>query len=356
MQRSVHRLAFSVLAWLVAAGGCTDSSPDPKTLREAAEAKQRLFGAALSSSNLNLDPVYAQVAGREFDYATPESEMNWDPTETSPGTFNFAAADQVVAFAAANGMQVKGHTLVWHHSLPAWVSNLTTAGDLRAAMTNHIQNVVGHYAGSVVAWDVVDEALTDTTPTTYRDTIFSSLLGETYIDEAFQLAHAADPNALLFYNESDIDWSSDKLDATVALMQRLLAAGVPVSGVGFETHVPGQGAPTGGDLAAALKRITDLGLLVNLSELDVRVGQVSVDLSYKFEVQRSRYHELVAACVQNPQCMSVTTWGVTDAHTWLDDQTQWSWAGDGPHYPLLFNADGTKKPAYAGTLLALLGQ
>jgi endo-1,4-beta-xylanase len=354
---------FLVFPWLVATATCgsADNPPSAKTPREAAESGGRLFGAALNSAYLSSDAVYAQLAGSEFDYVTPEWEMKWDPTERSPGVFNFSQADQVVSFATAHGMQIKGHTLVWHYSLPAWVSKLTTADDLRAAMTNHIQNVVGYYAGRLKAWDVVNEALTDTTPTTYQSSVFYQLLGETYIDEAFRAARAAadaagDPNVLLFYNESNIDWSSDKLDAAVALVKRLLAANVPIDGVGFEMHVSGDGPPTGGTLAAALKRFTDLGLWVNLSELDVRMGTVAGDQDAKFQLQRRRYHELVAACAHNPKCMSITTWGVTDAHTWLDDPNMWTWAGNGPHYPLLFNADGSTKPAYGGTLQALLGQ
>jgi endo-1,4-beta-xylanase len=358
---------FNLVFWLVtaAAGSCVDTSrslsstlpttPQPTTPRAAAEAIGRLFGAALNSGYLNSDSVYGGIAGAEFNYVTPEWEMKWDPTEPSPNQFNFAPADGIMAFASEHGMSIKGHTLVWHYSLPAWVSKLTTAEDLRAAMTNHIQAVVGRYAGRIKAWDVVNEALTDSTPTSYRDTIFFNLLGETYIDQAFRAARAADPSALLFYNEANIDWSSDKLDMTYRLVQRLLAAGVPIDGVGFQMHVTAEGAPTQEGMAAALKRFTDLNLLVNFSELDVRVGTLAGDQAAKFEVQRRRYHDLVAACAQNSKCMSVTIWGVTDAHTWLDDTNQWSWAGQGPHYPLLFNADGTKKPAYDGTLQALLG-
>lgn len=358
IRKAFRRSASTLVPFLVATGlgGCVDTAPTPKTPREAAEATGRMFGAALNSAYLESDAVYAQLAATELDYVTPEWEMKWEPTETSPGVFNFGPADAVVGFAAQHEMRVKGHTLVWHYSLPTWVAQLATAAELRAAMTSHIQNVVGRYAGRITAWDVVNEPLTDTTPSTLRDTVFHKLLGDTYIDEAFQLAHNADPNALLFLNEANIEANAEKLEATVALVQRLLAANVPIHGVGFEMHVSTEVPPTGASLATALKRFTDLGLLVNLSELDVRVGGVDGDLPTKLKVQGRRYHELVAVCAQNPMCISITTWGVTDAHSWLDDPSMWSWAGQGPHYPLLWNADGTKKPAYDGTLQALLGQ
>jgi endo-1,4-beta-xylanase len=354
-----HAARSTALLLLLAAaalGACVDTSATPTTPRAAAEAKGRWFGAALNSAYLQSDAVYAQLAGSEFDYTTPEWELKWDPTETSPGVFNFGPADAVVGFAAEHGMQVKGHTLVWHYSLPTWVAQLTTAEALRAAMANHMQTVVGHYAGRIKVWDVVNEPLTDTAPATLRDTVFRRLLGDTYLDEAFQLAHAADPEALLFLNEANIESNADKLDATVALVERLLAAAVPIHGVGFEMHVSTEIPPTGASLAAALKRFTDLGLRVNLSELDVRIGTLTGEMPAKLEIQEQRYHEMVAVCTQNPLCVSVTTWGVTDAHSWLDDPSMWTWAGQGPHYPLLWNADGSKKPAYDGTLRALLGQ
>jgi endo-1,4-beta-xylanase len=340
-----------------ALGGCVDTSgPPPATPREAAEAEARLFGTALNSGFVK-EAVYAQVAGTEFDYVTPEWEMKWDPTEPAPGQYNFALGDAIVQFAAAHGQQVKGHTLVWHYALPAWVSALTTADEVRAAMVNHITAVMGHYAGQIKAWDVVNEALTDSTPTTYNDSVFYRLLGPTFIDEAFRAARAADPKALLFYNESNIESSQEKLEATYTLVARMLAAGAPIDGVGFEMHVDGKNAPTGAAMVAALERFTALGLLVNFSELDVRMGGVTGNTSDKLEKQRKTYHDLCAACVQNPKCMSITTWGTTDSTSWLDrDQSMWSWAGQGPHTPLLFNADGSKKPAYVGVLQALIGQ
>jgi endo-1,4-beta-xylanase len=355
-----HRTLLALLAFgplAAALGGCTDSSYVPATPREAAETRERLFGTALNTAYLK-EQVYTQLAGTEFDYVTPEWEMKWDPTEPAPGQFNFALGDAVVEFAASHGQQVKGHTLVWHYALPAWVSALTSADELRAAMVNHITTVVGHYAGQIKAWDVVNEALSDSTPTTLNDTIFFKLLGPTYIDEAFRAARAADPGALLFYNESNIEISSDKLEATYNLVARLKADGVPIDGVGFEMHVDASHAPTGAQMTAALKRFTDLGLMVNFSELDVRLGSlVDDDQETKLYKQERRYHDLVAACVQNPLCVSITTWGVTDQFSWLDrDQSMWSWAGQGPHTPLLFNADGSRKPAYAGVFQALLGQ
>jgi len=324
------------------------------TLRSAAAASGRLFGAALNSRYLGSEAIYTELARTEFSYVTAEWEMKWAPTEPSRGNFSFAGGDALSDFALAHGMQLKGHTLIWHASLPPWVSDLTSADEVRAAMLNHIQTVAGHYAGKVNAWDVVNEAFDDGAQ--YRRHVLYDQLGETYIDEAFTAARLADPNALLFYNDYGIEAPGSKLDATYALVQRLIAANVPIDGVGFQMHIAADGDPTPLALAASLKRFTDLGLWVNISEMDVRASSSSSDLATQFAVQRERYHDIVAVCVQNPKCMSITTWGVTDAHTWLDDPAQLSWAGPGPHNPLLFAADGSAKPAYDGVIQALLGQ
>lgn len=326
------------------------------TLRSAAAASGRLFGAALNTQYLGSETIYTELAATEFSYVTAEWEMKWQATEPSQGNFSFAGGDAVSDFAVDHGMQLKGHTLVWYASLPTWVSDLTVAADVRAAMLNHIQTVVGHYTGKVKAWDVVNEALDDGDPASYRHDVFYDQLGETYVDEAFEAAHAADPNAMLFYNEYGIEGPGSKLDATYGLVQRLIAANVPIDGVGFQMHIMADGDPTPLDLAASMKKFTDLGLWVNISEMDVRAASPSSDLVTQFEVERQRYHDIVAVCVQNPKCMSISTWGVTDAHTWLDDPAQLWWAGQGPHNPLLFSADGSEKPAYDGVIQALLGQ
>ncbi len=355
--RARYVAVVALVLGVIGCGGDDDAPPSPPgTLRAAADSSGRLFGAALQSTYLVSDKVYAEVAGTEFGYMTPEWEMKWEATEPYPGRFDFSAPDALVDFAEKHELKIKGHTLVWHYSLPSWVSELETAEDLRAAMLNHIQTVVAHYAGKVVAWDVVNEVFDDHDPSGYRHTVFYDQLGEGFIDEAFVAAHEADPDALLFYNDYDLERSPSKLDATVTLVERLLDAGVPLDGVGIQMHAAAEGDPTPESLAETLARFTDLGLLVNFSELDVRVGTVAGDLATKLEVQRARYHDLVAVCVANPRCQSITTWGVTDAHTWLDDQSQWTWAGDGPHYPLLFDADGSKKPAYDGAFAALLGR
>jgi endo-1,4-beta-xylanase len=150
---------------------------------------------AVQSSLLD-DPRYRTVVAREFDYLTAEYEMKWDPIERSPGAPDFSRGDAIVSFAASTGARVKGHALVWHQSTPAWAETLPAA-EFRAALERHIRTAVEHYRGRVLAWDVVNEAVS-TSGSGLRDTVYLRQLGPSYIAEAFRLAHAADPGALLF--------------------------------------------------------------------------------------------------------------------------------------------------------------
>jgi endo-1,4-beta-xylanase len=281
--------------------------------------------------------------------------MKWDTVQGTEGRFNFGPGDAIVSFAATHGMKVKGHALVWHHQRPDWVTNISTADRARTVLLNHVRTTVGHYKGKVYAWDVVNEAISDEATPKLRDEVFNRRLGEAYIDTAFRAAHEADPNALLFYNDYSIEAPNKKFEAVYGLVSRLKQRGVPIHGVGFQTHVGAVPGATAQEFASVLKRIADLGLLVNISEMDVHTGSVQGDLAAKFAAQKTRYQELVGACLAQPKCQSITLWGITDKYSWLNSQTMWQWIGAGPHYPLPWDDRYEKKPAYFGILAALSG-
>jgi endo-1,4-beta-xylanase len=147
-------------------------------LRDGARAAGKLVGAAVQSGLL-ADGRYAGVLGRHFNYLTAEYEMKWDPIERVRGTNDFRAGDAIVAYGQANGMQIKGHALIWHGAVPAWVGALSAA-DLRVVFENHIRAVAEHYRGRVIAWDVVNEAIADD-GSGLRDTVFRQKLGDQYM-------------------------------------------------------------------------------------------------------------------------------------------------------------------------------
>jgi len=316
---------------------------DPTTtLKYGAAQSGRLIGVALGASRLS-EADYARTAATHFNYATPENEMKWDATEPSRNTFTFDRGDAVVAFATDAGMKVKGHTLVWDSQLPPWVAAITDTTELREVMINHITQVVSHYRGKVDAWDVVNEAWTESGHA-LRITVFSQYLGAGFIDEAFNAAHAADPDARLYYNDYGADGLGLKSDAIYNMVKGMLARGIPIHGVGLQMHTAAAEVPSAVDIAANMQRLGALGIDVAITELDVQLCTGDLD------AQSRRFHDIVAVCVAESTCKTVTVWGVTDKYSWRNGQTC------AIPRPLLFDDAYVPKPAHAGVLDALLGR
>jgi GH35 family endo-1,4-beta-xylanase len=324
--------------------GSAGTQVDP--LRDAARVSGKLVGAAVQSRLLS-DGRYAAVLSRHFNFLTAEYEMKWEAIEPVRGSNNFAAGDAIVGYGQANGMQIKGHTLVWHGSIPGWVNELSST-DLRIAFEAHIRAVAEHFRGRVYAWDVVNEAIADE-GSGLRNTVFRQKLGDDYIAAAFRLAHEADPHALLFYNDYGGEGLNRKSDRIYDLVQGLRAQGVPIDGVGLQMHVSAAAPPLAADVAANMRRLAALGLLVNISEMDVRIRDVPGAPQARLDLQRGLYHSIVGVCVAEPRCDAVTFWGFSDAHSWID-------ARFGPDDPLLFDDDYNAKPAYYGVFDALSGR
>jgi len=336
-------------------GGNMVPANDVKPLRQAAEAAHRRVGTALMSSQLDDERVRKLVA-THFDSLTPENEMKWESIEPRPGDFSFAAGDKLVAFAAANGIRMRGHTLVWHSQLAPWVKGLKGA-QLQEAMARHVRGVVGHYRGKVAAWDVVNEAIADGPGGELRKDSPFMALGPTFIDEAFKLAHEADPEALLFYNDYEIEGEgTPKSDAAYQLCKRLKDAGVPIGGIGMQMHVDPRHWPASDSIKRNMDRFAALGLAVEITEMDVPVGEIPGTLDEKLKQQRTIAHDIVAACVAVDKCTAITFWGLTDTQSWLSTAEWGRLRGRLPHYPLLFNAAYEPKPVLVGVSDALAGR
>jgi endo-1,4-beta-xylanase len=354
MRRLLIVVLSSVLGAIACGGDKSPTSPtSPGTptspsgmqvdpLREAARSAGKLVGAAVQSGLLG-DGRYSGVLSRHFNYLTAEYEMKWDPIERTRGSSDFSAGDAIVNYALGNGMQVKGHALIWHGSVPSWVNGLSPA-DLRVAFESHIRSVAEHFRGRVYAWDVVNEAVADD-GSGLRDTVFRQKLGDQYIADAFRIARQADPQALLFYNDYGGEALNQKSNRIYELMLTLRAQGVPIDGIGLQMHITASNPPSDANVASNMRRLTALGLSVNISEMDVRVRDLPA--LTKLDTQRSVYRSIVAVCVAEPRCDGVTFWGFTDAHSWIDGQF-------GADDPVLFDDQYGAKPAYYGVLDALL--
>jgi endo-1,4-beta-xylanase len=312
------------------------------TLGGAAAEKGRTFGAAVANNRLSEAP-YASTLNTEFSGVTPENEMKWDTIEPSQGQFNFGAADAIVNHAQSRGMDIRGHTLVWHSQLAGWVSGISTGPALTTAMRNHINGVMAHYVGDIAYWDVVNEAFNE--DGTRRQSVFQQRIGNNYIEDAFRTARAADPNAKLCYNDFNTDGQNAKSNAVFQMVSDFKARGVPIDCVGFQGHfIVGQ---IPGDLQANLTRFANLGVDVNITELDIRMPTPAS--SANLQTQANNYATVTNACLAVSRCTSITVWGIPDKYSWVPS----TFPGEGA--PLLFDDNYNKKPAYNSTLTALGG-
>jgi endo-1,4-beta-xylanase len=312
------------------------------TLRAAAEAKSIYFGTALTQGNLSNSTLTA-VAGAQFDMVTPGNEMKWDTTEPSNGSYNFGPGDQIVAFATAHSQRVRGHNLVWHSQLPSWVTSLPTS-QVQAAMEAHITTEATHYKGQVYAWDVVNEPFNED-GSLRQDVFYNAFGGSGYIADALRTAHAADPNAKLYLNDYNIEATGPKSNAMYSLIQSLKAAGVPIDGVGFESHfILGQVPST---MQANMARFAALGVDVAVTELDDRIQLPAT--SANLTQQANDYAAVVADCLAVSRCVGVSQWGVGDADSWIPG------AFSGYGAATMYDNSYQPKPAYTSTLTALGG-
>jgi endo-1,4-beta-xylanase len=328
-----------------------------QTLRSAGERRGVLMGTAADTMDIAHDATYAATLAQQYNMIEAENEMKWGGIQPTQGVFNFTPGDTLATFAEAHGMKLRGHNLCWHSYNPRWLAKGDfTPSQLYTLLETYITTVAGHFKGKVFAWDVVNEALAGD-GSGLRDSIWYNqpgigLTGPAYIDQTFRWAHAADPQALLFYNEYDVEDINPKSDAMYSLAKGMLARGVPIHGVGLQFHVSAsQGSLTPAALEANMARFAALGLQIHITELDVRIpvdadGKASAsDLA----AQAQRYRDIVSACLKYPACTAIQTWGFTDKRSWIPH----AYKGYGAALP--FDKEYQPKPAFASMLQVLKG-
>ncbi|WP_433453161.1 endo-1,4-beta-xylanase [Streptomyces sp. CA-142005] len=299
------------------------------TLGAAAAQSGRYFGTAIASGRLG-DSTYTSIAAREFNMVTAENEMKIDATEPQRGQFDFTSGDRVYNWAVQNGKKVRGHTLAWHSQQPAWMQSLSGSA-LRQAMIDHINGVMAHYKGKIAQWDVVNEAFADGSTGARRDSNLQRT-GNDWIEVAFRTARAADPSAKLCYNDYNIEnWTWAKTQAVYSMVRDFKQRGVPIDCVGFQSHF-NSGSPYDSNFRTTLQSFAALGVDVAITELDIQGAPAST------------YASVTNDCLAVSRCLGITVWGVRDTDSWRSGDT-----------PLLFNGDGSKKPAYTAVLDALNG-
>ena len=331
-----------VAAAIYYARGGGDAKPLPgPALRELGKARGVEIGTAVRDDALKRNRAYRQVTATEFSSVTPENEMKWDAIEPSRGEFEFGPADDIVERARAAKQKVRGHTLVWHAQTPAWVKELG-ADELRQATREHIHKVMQHFADDVGVWDVVNEPISDEGG--LRQSVFQRRLGDGFIEDAFRTARTADPDAKLYLNEIGADGINAKSNRLYEVVRDLKARGVPIDGVGFQTHANLNGLPV--DMLDNLRRFKALGLDIAITEADValKLPPSEADLRKQADI----YAQIVGNC-RAVDCRSLTFWGFTDGRSWISE-TQ---AGMGA--ATLLDDALAPKPAYRAVQRALGG-
>jgi endo-1,4-beta-xylanase len=337
-------LVLGLLLSFAASKLASDARAANQTLRQAADSRNFLFGSAGSIWKFTPDGSYQNTLASQFNMVTPENELKWFATEPHQGQFDFYWGDKMVAFAQSKGMRIHGHALIWHVSMPDWLSKGTfTRDQLIAIMKLHIQTVMSHYKGKIQEWDVVNEAV-EHHGNGLRDDIFLKVIGPDYIAMAFKFAHEADPNAILFYNDYNTENWPLKSDTQYNLLKGLLQQGVPVNAVGLQMHEYSDTAIPQAQYQAEMTKLASLGLRVGVTEFDASAAQpANKPLETRLAVQAQNYSNSLNACLSVKACKSFTIWGVDDKYSFQPNLS-----------PLIFDANGNPKPAYSAVMSTLL--
>ena len=336
----VAAAALALLTWAGASAGEASRA----TLGAAAAGSGRYFGAAIDPGALDERP-YRELAAAQLTSVTPENAMKWGSVEPQRGQYDWREADALVAFAKAHGQKVRGHTLVWHSQLPLWLINGGFSPDeLKDLMVAHIAAEAGRYRGAIYAWDVVNEPFADDGQ--WRRSIFYDAMGPGYVAIALRAARAADPDAKLYINDYNVETDGPKMQALYDLVATLKRDGVPIDGVGLQSHFIGGEAPA--DFRAVLQKFAALGVDVAVTELDLRL-RLPAD-AHALTAQAADYASIVSACRSTPRCVGVTTWGITDDRSWVPS----FFSGYGAALP--FDENYQPKPAVEAIIDAFAGK
>jgi endo-1,4-beta-xylanase len=315
------------------------------------------IGVAIAPSHVSGEE--ASLILREFNSVTAENAMKMGPIHPEENRYEFAGADAIVNFAVTNNLKVRGHTLCWHNQTPPWLfvdaSGKNVSKDvLLNRLKTHIQTVVGRYKGRIYAWDVVNEVISDDEDKVYRDSKWLEICGEEFIAKAFEFAHEADPDAILFYNDYNTE-NPTKREKIFKLVRKLREANVPIHAIGIQGHWS-IFSPTENELRETLVNFSSLGVKLQITELDVsvypgggerRLAQPGEPQTFTAEMEQKQieqYKMFFRLFREYKNAITgVTFWNVSDKHSWLDNFP----VRGRKNFPLLFDQQLNRKKAYA---------
>ena len=330
-----------------------------------------LIGATINQEDYQIidkDEKVLKIVSENFNSLTPENSMKWMHAHPEYSKFTFSNAQKITDFAKDNDMYLLGHTLVWHNQVPEYISEINDRGKFNLHLKNHIFQLVTRFKGKVNMWDVVNEALND--DGTLRETVFLNMMGDDYIDKAFQYANDSDPNVELAYNDYNL-YKPKKRAGAIRIINSLKDKGIRIDAVGIQAHWDLH-FPSIQEIEKTIIELAATGVDVMITELDITVIPNPYELAgiareefKKFEgdkkwdpyqsgipenVQKKltkRYKDIFELFVKHHDKISrVTFWGTTDKYTWRNQNP----INNRADYPLLFDREYKKKPAYYGLL------
>ena len=314
-------------------------------------------GAAVGSTfytNYNTNSTYDLTVKRNFNILVAENEMKFAQIQPTQGNFSFTKSDQLVNYAVANGILLRGHTLCWYSRNPAWIeAGLTngiangtfTRATLMAILKNHITTTVTRYKGKIQQWDVVNEAFND--DGSLRTSIWQQVIGNDYIDSAFVWTYRADPTAKLYLNDYSIEYSgSTKSNAILNYVKGMKTRKIPINGVGFQCHFFVNNILYS-KIDQNIKAYALIGIEVAITELDVRIKKTDYETDSVTQLARQaeNYRQMILLCINNSNCKTMVTWGFTDLYSWIPNYTSNLY-----DYSLIFDKNYNPKPAYTSML------
>jgi endo-1,4-beta-xylanase len=362
MKSGFKTIALILLMYF--ASSCSNEEPG---LKDAFEG-DFLIGTAMNAAQIfGKDEKAQPFIAKHFNSITAEDAMKWERIHPVPDRYEFALADTMMSFAQQHGMSVIGHCLIWHSQTPAWVfqdslGNTLTRDALLDRMRDHIFSVVGHYKGKVMGWDVVNEAVDE--DGTLRKTKWLEIIGEDYIEKAFEYAHEADPDAELYYNDYNNEERA-KRTGVISLVKKLQDKGIRIDGVGIQGHWH-LDSPDFRVVEESIDEYASLGIKVMITEMEINVlptpawlygAEISKTAEYRDSLNpyveglpdsvqnmlTNRYAELFRLLLKHKEVISrVTFWGVNDGYSWKNN---WPIPGR-TNYPLLFDRSYNPKPAF----------
>lgn len=351
------RNTFILLALMLLVSSYTGFAQVQKGLKDYYQAYFPI-GVAVNPRMLQEGPDAALIK-TQFNSITPENAMKMGPIHPQEDKYFWKDADFIVDFAQKNGLKVRGHTLCWHNQTPSWFftdaeGKQVSQEVLLDRMQKHINEVVSRYKGKIYAWDVVNEAVPDTGTATYRQSKFYEIIGEDYLEKAFQYAHQADPDAQLFYNDYNTE-NASKREKIYQLVKKLKDKGIPIHGVGLQGHWSLY-EPTAKELEESIAKFAGLGLKVQVTELDVSVypkeherrekkaTDKSEFTSQMNDKQATHYKMLFEVFRKHRNTITgITFWNLSDKYSWLDNFP----VPGRKDYPLLFDQNNQPKKAFS---------